>query len=150
MDKISHIGIVEEINEQAVQVRIQQASACDLCHAKSICSSADTKEKIIQVRVPEGSVAVGDRVMLEGAASMGMKAVFLAYVLPLVCLVLVMVLCLTWIAPGNELVAALAALGVLLCYALGLYLNRDKLTGKFRFEIRSLMDDEEQDVGQVL
>lgn len=141
MEKISHIGIVEDIKGQAVQVRIQQASACDLCHAKSICSSADTKEKIVEVRAAEGSVSVGDKVMVEGAASMGMKAVFLAYVLPLVLLILVMVLCLTLIAPGNEVVAALLSLGILLPYAFLLYLLKDKLSKKFRFEIRSLMND---------
>lgn len=141
MEKISHIGIVEDIKGQAVQVRIQQASACDLCHAKSICSSADTKEKIVEVRAAEGSVSIGDKVMVEGAASMGMKAVFLAYVLPLVLLILVMVLCLTIIAPGNEVVAALVSLGILLPYAFLLYLLKDKLSKKFRFEIRSLMND---------
>ncbi|MBQ7945395.1 MAG: SoxR reducing system RseC family protein [Bacteroidales bacterium] len=141
MEKISHIGIVEDIKGQAVQVRIQQASACDLCHAKSICSSADTKEKIVEVRAAEGSVSVGDKVMVEGAASMGMKAVFLAYVLPLILLILVMVLCLTLIAPGNEVVAALVSLGILLPYAVLLYLLKDKLSKKFRFEIRSLMND---------
>lgn len=141
MEKISHIGIVEDIKGQAVQVRIQQASACDLCHAKSICSSADTKEKIVEVRAAEASVAVGDKVMVEGAASMGMKAVFLAYVLPLVLLILVMVLCLTLIAPGNEVLAALVSLGILLPYAFLLYLLKDKLSKKFRFEIRSLMND---------
>lgn len=141
MEKISHIGIVEDIKGQAVQVRIQQASACDLCHAKSICSSADTKEKIVEVRAAEGSVSVGDKVMVEGAASMGMKAVFLAYVLPLVLLILVMVLCLTLIAPGNEVLAALVSLGILLPYAFLLYLLKDKLSKKFRFEIRSLMND---------
>lgn len=141
MEKISHIGIVEDIKGQAVQVRIQQASACDLCHAKSICSSADTKEKIVEVRAAEGSVSIGDKVMVEGAASMGMKAVFLAYVLPLILLILVMVLCLTLIAPGNEVVAALVSLGILLPYAFLLYLLKDKLSKKFRFEIRSLMND---------
>ena len=141
MEIISHIGIVEDIKGQAVQVRIQQASACDLCHAKSICSSADTKEKIVEVRAAEASVAVGDKVMVEGAASMGMKAVFLAYVLPLVLLILVMVLCLTLIAPGNEVLAALVSLGILLPYAFLLYLLKDKLSKKFRFEIRSLMND---------
>lgn len=141
MEKISHIGIVEDIKGQAVQVRIQQASACDLCHAKSICSSADTKEKIVEVRATEGSVAIGDKVMVEGAASMGMKAVFLAYVLPLILLILAMVLCLTLIAPGNEVLAALVSLGILLPYALVLYFLKDKLSGKFRFEIRSLMKD---------
>ena len=63
MDKISHIGIVEEIKGQAVQVRIQQASACDLCHAKSMCSSADTKEKFIelaQVNAEPFTARVGD------------------------------------------------------------------------------------------
>lgn len=141
MEKISHIGIVEDIKGQAVQVRIQQASACDLCHAKSICSSADTKEKIVEVRAAEGSVSIGDKVMVEGAASMGMKAVFLAYVLPLILLILVMVLCLTLIAPGNEVVAALVSLGILLPYAFLLYLLKDKLSKKFRFEIRSVMND---------
>lgn len=141
MEKISHIGIVEDIKGQAVQVRIQQASACDLCHAKSICSSADTKEKIVEVRAAEGSVSIGDKVMVEGAASMGMKAVFLAYVLPLILLILVMVLCLTLIAPGNEVLAALVSLGILLPYAFLLYLLKDKLSKKFRFEIRSLMND---------
>ena len=124
-----------------MQVRIQQASACDLCHAKSICSSADTKEKIVEVRAAEGSVSIGDKVMVEGAASMGMKAVFLAYVLPLILLILVMVLCLTLIAPGNEVLAALVSLGILLPYAFLLYLLKDKLSKKFRFEIRSLMND---------
>lgn len=141
MEIISHIGIVEDIKGQAVQVRIQQASACDLCHAKSICSSADTKEKIVEVRAAEGSVSIGDKVMVEGAASMGMKAVFLAYVLPLILLILVMVLCLTLIAPGNEVLAALVSLGILLPYAFLLYLLKDKLSKKFRFEIRSLMND---------
>ena len=79
--------------------------------------------------------------MVEGAASMGMKAVFLAYVLPLVLLILVMVLCLTLIAPGNEVLAALVSLGILLPYAFLLYLLKDKLSKKFRFEIRSLMND---------
>lgn len=133
MEKISHIGIVEDIKGQAVQVRIQQASACDLCHAKSICSSADTKEKIVEVRAAEGSVSIGDKVMVEGAASMGMKAVFLAYVLPLVLLILVMVLCLTLIAPGNEVLAALVSLGILLPYAFLLYLLKDKLSKKIPF-----------------
>lgn len=142
MDKISHIGIVEEIKGQAVQVRIQQASACDLCHAKSLCSSAETKEKIVEVRAVEGSVAVGDKVMIEGAASMGMKAVLLAYVLPLVLLVLTMVLCLHWIAPGNEVVAALASLAILVPYAGLIYAMRDKLSSKFRFEIRECLDNE--------
>ncbi len=143
MDKISHIGIVEEIKGQAVQVRIQQASACDLCHAKSICSSADTKEKFIELKAPVGSVAVGDKVMVEGSASMGMKAVFLAYVLPLILLVLAMVICLAWIAPGNELLGALASLATLIPYALIIYALRHKLTREFRFELRSLLSHEE-------
>lgn len=145
MDKISHIGIVEEIKGQAVQVRIQQASACDLCHAKSLCSSAETKEKMVEVKAPVGSVAVGDKVMIEGSASMGMKAVFLAYVLPLLLLVLTMVLCLHWIAPGNEVLAALASLAILLPYAGLIYAMRDKLSSKFSFEIRALLDHESSD-----
>ncbi len=143
MDKISHIGTVVEIGDEEVEVRILQASACEMCHAKTICASAETKEKLIRVRRPARPLAIGDTVTVEGSASMGMKAVGLAYVLPMLLVVAVLVLCLTWIAPGNEPMAAIASLAVLLPYAAVLYALRHRLRTRFHFEIRD--DDKDSD-----
>ena len=48
-DTIRHQGIVENINGTHLQVRIVQTSACASCSIKGHCSSADTKEKLIDV-----------------------------------------------------------------------------------------------------
>ena len=46
---IKHQGIVENINGSHLQVRIIQTSACASCSVKGHCTSADTKEKLVDV-----------------------------------------------------------------------------------------------------
>lgn len=46
---ITHQGIVENISGSQVFVRIIQTSACSTCSVKGHCSSADSKEKVIEV-----------------------------------------------------------------------------------------------------
>ena len=48
-DTIKHQGIVENINGTHLQVRIVQTSACAACSIKGHCTSADAKEKLIDV-----------------------------------------------------------------------------------------------------
>ena len=82
---IKHLGIVENIQGSHLSVRIVQTSACAACSAKGHCSSADSKDKIIDITdVTAASYQVGERVMVIGETSMGMMAVVLAFVLPLV------------------------------------------------------------------
>ena len=60
---IKHQGIVENINGSHLQVRIIQTSACASCSVKGHCTSADTKEKLVDVaedvykRQPANSVS---------------------------------------------------------------------------------------------
>lgn len=46
---IKHLGIVENIQGSHLSVRIVQTSACAACSAKGYCSSADSKDKIIDI-----------------------------------------------------------------------------------------------------
>ena len=46
---IKHLGIVENIQGSHLSVRIVQTSACAACSAKGHCSSADSKDKIIDI-----------------------------------------------------------------------------------------------------
>lgn len=85
---IKHLGIVENIQGSHLSVRIVQTSACAACSAKGHCSSADSKDKIIDIiDTAASSYQVGEKVMVVGETSMGMMAVVLAFVLPFVLLI---------------------------------------------------------------
>ena len=120
---IKHLGIVENIQGSHLSVRIVQTSACAACSAKGQCSSADSKDKIIDIiDTAASSYQVGEKVMVVGETSMGMMAVVLAFVLPFVLLIFSLILLMAWIE--NELYAALLSLAVLIPYYFVLWLNK--------------------------
>lgn len=137
-DVIKHDGVVDSIEGNCIHVRIVQASACAACGAKSLCSAAESKEKIVDVYGADiTAYQVGQRVMVEGAAAMGMKAVRLAFLFPLVLLVAAVAMVM-WLADGNEALAALAALLVLTIYFFLLFANKKKLAREFTFTIKPI------------
>ena len=132
---IKHLGIVENIQGSHLSVRIVQTSACAACSAKGHCSSADSKDKIIDIiDTAASSYQVG--VMVVGETSMGMMAVSLAFVLPFVLLIFSLFLLMAWIE--NELYAALLSLAVLAPYYFVLWLNKTRLKQKFSFTIKPI------------
>lgn len=136
-DIIRHQGIVESIIGSHVKVRIIQSSACAACSIKGHCSSADTKEKLIDVTVVDGSLyKPGDNVILVGALSMGIKAVLLAFILPFFILVVSLFIFMSlW---NNELGASLGSLLLLVPYYLLLKMNNKHLVKKFSFSIEEI------------
>lgn len=136
MNIITHQGIVENINGSLISVRIVQTSACSSCNAKGLCSSAESKEKVIEVTDFSSSYHVGDSVTLVGTTSMGMQAVLLAFVLPFIVLITALFLFMAF--TQDELCAALAALVVLVPYYYIIWLNRSRLKKKFSFTIKPI------------
>lgn len=132
---IRHQGIVENINGSHLQVRIVQTSACAACSIKGHCTSADTKEKLIDVQdEAASSYRIGESVWVIGELSMGWQAVLLAFVFPF--LLLLVSLCVLLSVGGDELSAALCALGMLIPYYYILWLFRKRLGRKFAFTVR--------------
>ena len=130
---IKHLGIVENIQGSHLSVRIVQTSACAACSAKGHCSSADSKDKIIDIiDTAASSYQVGEKVMVVGETSMGMMAVLLAFVLLIFSLFLLMALI------ENELYAALLSLAVLIPYYFVLWLNKTRLKQQFSFTIKPI------------
>ena len=112
---IKHLGIVENIQGSHLSVRIVQTSACAACSAKGHCSSADSKDKIIDIiDTAASSYQVGEKVMVVGETSMGMALV------------------------ENELYAALLSLAVLIPYYFVLWLNKTRLKQQFSFTIKPI------------
>lgn len=135
MNKIKHAGVVDGIEEGCVRVRILQSSACSGCKVAAHCNASETKEKIIEViDVDATSYHVGDSVMVTTDASVGFRASLYGYLLPLVVMVATLVIVMA--VSHSEGAAALASLGVLVPYYIVLYLFRNKLKSKLRFEIQ--------------
>ena len=135
---IRHEGVVDSIEGGCIHVRIVQASACASCGAKSLCSAAESKEKIVDVYGADTTAYhVGQKVMVEGGSAMGMRAVRLAFLFPL--LLLVGAIALTvWLADGNEALAPLVALGVVTSYYLVLFACKNRLRTEFTFTIKPI------------
>lgn len=137
-EMIKHDGVVDSIEKDCIHVRIVQASACAACGAKSLCSAAESKEKVVDVYGADTSAyVVGQFVMVEGAASMGMKAVRLAFLFPLLLLVAAVAVAM-WLTGGNEAVAALSALLALTAYFLVLFACKGRLMNEFSFTIKPI------------
>ena len=139
-DSIKHLGIVKSMNGAHLEVSIIQSSACSSCSVKGHCSVSDTKEKIIEVfNVLNLPCQIGDKIMLVGKTSMGMKAVLLAFVLPFFVLLSALILSLSLMGEHSELFAAIVSLCSLIPYYAILYLCRGKLKRSFTFYVESIL-----------
>lgn len=141
MEMIEHTGIVEKIDGKGMQVRIFQASACSGCQANSLCLSSDKVEKIIDINSFSGNFKPGQSVIVTGQSGSGQKAVFLAYLMPLILLMASLVVSIKWVFPGKEGLAALIALAMPLVYYLILYPFRNVLKRSFIFKVRHVSED---------
>ena len=133
---IEHKGRVVEVTPALTTVEIISESACSSCHAKGLCGIDSSKRKEIQLPTSGwDNYAPGDEVTLVLKSSMGHKAVWVAYVIPLV--VLFAVLMLLSAVGVSELAAGLSAIGAVALYYLGIWLFRDKLKNEYIFNIKN-------------
>ena len=132
--EITHAGIVQQIEGNKIHVRIVVQSACATCHAKGSCTVADMSDKLIEVfDAKPGRYTIGEEVTVAMKQSLGNMAVFFAYFLPFILVLATLIAVLAF--SGNELMAGLISLTVLVPYYIVLYLLKDKMGKVFRFEI---------------
>jgi sigma-E factor negative regulatory protein RseC len=133
-ENIYHKGVIERMEGDKAFVRIVQQSACAACHAQSMCSVSGGKVKWIEVTVPAGRFHVNEEVTVCGRSSLGLKAVLIAFVLPLVAVVAAIATGL--FAGWTEIASALGGLLFLALYYGVLYFLRDKLKKQFVFILK--------------
>ncbi len=134
--EISHKGKVISVGEGKVSVQIVSESACSACHAAGLCGASESKKKTVEAQVYGArTYSIGQEVEVCLARKLGLKAVFLSYVIPLIIL-LILVLSLSWIGLG-ELVCGLASVGGIAVYYLVLYLCRGRLAEGYVFYVRN-------------
>ena len=88
-NQIVHGGRIVDITPDFTTVEIIVSSACSSCHAKGLCGMSEEQEKIIMVPTdPYAEHAVGDEVKVLTKMTMGLKAVWISYVIPLAILMI--------------------------------------------------------------
>ena len=134
-DEIVHTGRVVEMTPDFTTVEIIVSSACSSCHAKGLCGMSEDEQKLLSLPTdPYGSYNVGDQVQVCTKMTMGLKAVWVSYVIPLLIL---MILILTLSAViGNEVITGLVSIGGVAVYYLIIWLFRDRLQNEFVFYIK--------------
>ena len=134
METVSHRGKIVQVTPESTTVEIISSSACSACHASGVCGMSEYTKKAVEVPTRAwDNFTPGEEVNVVLKASMGHKAVWLAYVLPL--LVLVAVLMGTLALGAGELTAGLGAIAGVAVYYLSLWLFRDRLRNEYVFTI---------------
>ena len=134
---IEHIGKIVAIKEQTLFVEIENAAACGGCRARALCFLSDREEKLIQSPIlPHQQWNIGEEVVVSLQSSLGLKAVLLMYVLPLIALLTVL-----FTLPYfnvSELVTGLCALvAPLFCY-FAAWLFRERIEKRYTFVLEKL------------
>jgi len=132
-ENIRHNGIITRICEDTIFVRIVQQSACAGCHARSMCSASESKVKEIEIKDRSGKYQIDEEVTICGQSSLGLQAVLLAFVWPLLLVIAAIVI---GMGSGlDETISGVFGLLILIPYYLILYIMREKLKRKFVFTL---------------
>jgi sigma-E factor negative regulatory protein RseC len=130
---INHEGFVHKVNSKSVTVIISAATACSGCHAENSCTLSGKEEKSIEVPGIY-NVKPGDTVTILMEQSMGYAAIFLGYLIPLFCVMILLIFLVSIKVP--ELLAGLISLAILIPYYITLFLFRKQINRKFIFTLK--------------
>ena len=134
-NEISHKGVIKSITPELTTVEIVSTSACAECHAKGMCGVAESKIKEISVPTdPYSEHSAGDEVKVVLKKSIGLKVVWISYVIALLIL-MILILSLSSVNV-HEVYAGLGAIAGVALYYLVIYLMRDRLANDFVFYIK--------------
>ena len=133
---IRHEGIVLRIDGEKAHVQIVQTSACSACKAKSMCMSAESQSKEMDVLMLD-PMEVGDKVEVQVRERLAWKAILLAYILPffvMMAIIAILDLATDW---SEAVVGTLSLCGIALYY-IGLNMFKHRLQTQFSFTARKL------------
>ena len=138
-NEIKHKAKVLEMTPDFTTVEIVVSSACSECHAKGLCGISEEEQKVISLPTdPYATYNVGDEVELCTKRTMGMKAVWISYVIPLMVL-MILILSLSNVFAAyeqSEVIAGLGALVGVAVYYFVIWLLRGRLNNEFVFYIK--------------
>jgi sigma-E factor negative regulatory protein RseC len=134
-NEITHRGKIIDITPDFTTIEIIASSACSSCHAKNLCGMSEDKEKHIMLPTdPYATHQIGDEVEVCTKMTMGLKAVWISYVIPLAVL-MILILSLSGVFE-TEVFRGLAAIAGVGVYYFIIWLFRERLKNEFTFYIK--------------
>ena len=128
-------GTITAINSNLLTIAICQEEACQGCGAKLICNASSGKIKHIECYASDTTnFSIGDRVTVGISEIFSLKAVIIAFVIPLIILFSVLFVLEYAGAFSEELNAVWALCAVALYYGV-LYLFKEDIKRRFIFNI---------------
>lgn len=134
---VEHLGVVERVDNQVVRVGFVSHAACSSCQVKGACSLSEVENKFVEVRATDTNYEVGESVRILLEQKLGFKALWYAYVLPL--LVLLTTLFISIGITGREGFSGLLSIGILAPYYGILFLFRARLKDQFQFTLKKII-----------
>ena len=136
-EQIEHKGIVRSVEERMVCVAVEVNEACGSCASRKACSMGQSQTREIAVFTADADrYSVGEVVRVAAKRSMGIMAVVLCYIVPLV--VMVGVLAVAVSMGCDEGIAALVSLGVTAVYYMLLASMRKRISNRIIFTINKI------------
>lgn len=134
--EITHSGVVLEVNDDVINITIEANSACAGCHAKGSCNMSEKSDKIVEVKnTKHYNLKVGDTVTVVITKEAGIYAVLLAYIMPVILVVLSL-----WFfifLNLSEIVAFALMLVVIGIYYIILYLFKKRIFNRINIKIQN-------------
>lgn len=130
----THEGRVTAVKQGTVSVQIHSVSACASCQAHGKCGFADAKDKTLDIPTADWQrYTEGQTVDVHIGQGRGLLAVWIAYILP--ALLLLAVIIGLSLAGLPELAVIGATFAALALYTLALYLLRHRISNRFTLKL---------------
>lgn len=136
-EQIEHKGTVALVGGNFVRVDIEVMEACGSCASRKACAMGQGTTREIMVYTDDAqNYSIGEVVSVSARQTMGLIAVLLCYVVPLVVLVATLVVAI--LLGLSEGLSAIISLGVTALYYGVLWLFQNHLSRKIVFTINKI------------
>ena len=130
---IRQSATVIRVDAAEIEVEVCRPEACAACKAKSVCSEGGGEGKRMTLVNDGQGYRVGEQIQLVMRRSAGLKAVVIAYLVPVV--LVVAALLIFQATPMSDTTAALLTLGILVLYFVIIRLLRGRIHNQLTIEI---------------
>jgi len=128
----SHTGSVSKITDDSISVFLNDDISCEGCRIKSTCGIANKGSKEIQISNPVDSFELHETVQVVLEKSIGIKAVFWAYLFPFILLISTLIMTSYFL---REWLAGLVSLLILIPYYATLYALKNSMKDIFKISV---------------
>lgn len=125
---------IVRINKNTIEAMIQNRSTCSGCSLQAQCVTTECRKKLIEIPTQKNNTYYPEQKITVSLSEVsGWKAVFYAYILPL--MLVLITLCLTWFTTENEILSGIYAFLSVFPYYLLLFLFRKHFKKQIHFKI---------------